>query len=642
MSQGILLLNPTHIRAFSVRIISSDQKINRIQWLEGQYGSRLSSEGRFACSWDQAVALDPTANKKYLDWVLRLITKEKLPAEDHYKVSTALNEFIRCQPMLRRDGHSVDINAYESLQDLFRALQPYEAEVSQSQLSKAERAEIDAQTEVILDSKELLVISPKTKKASCFWGRGTKWCTAATDYENAFSQYTDTDGNGLFIFIDKENPGAKYQLSSCGLMSNALDFTLNAGDKGAERLFSLTKGTNEQLDLAFVHFDRKLMSHFDQTEEFCKKALSQNGLALEFVQSPTGEMIDMAIKKNPTALKIVSRQSKELCIKAVAKNGLALQFVDFSAQMDWSDSEINELCMLAIATDPLAIKFAPVQTEELCWEAVRRYGLALQNVNEQTHEICLQAVRSHADAINFVNEQTPDICLEAVRRSGMSIRYVRKPSPEIDMAAVQRDGVAIKFIPSARQTLAIQEAAIKNNPESLRYIEQPSEKIKLLAIKLKPQTILYVQDPTQKMIDFALTQDGRCIRGIRNPSAQNCLKAIQQNPDVIADIPNPTPEMCLKAVRLQGWTIFHIKDQTKDLCLEAVKQDANALLHIRDQTEEICLAAVTHHPDSLQLVRNKTDKIIEAAQRARLQGPTPERKKPTNNMIKNIKSFFAS
>lgn len=616
-----------------MKILSAPRQKTRLQWLHEQHADSLPKEGRYACHWDDALKLDPTRNKKYLDWVLRLIVQEKLPAEDHYKVPTALNEFIRCQPMLRRDARSLDINAYESLQDLFRLLRPYESELNPAQLSKTERAEIDAQTEVILDSEEFLVVSPKTEKASCFWGRGTRWCTAATDAENAFSQYTDANGDGLFIFIDKENPGAKYQLSSCGSLANALDFSLDAGDKEANRLFSLTKGIHEALDLAFVRFDRRLISQFNQTEAFCKKALSQDGLALEFVNSPSQEMESIAVNKTPTALKFIKQQTKDLCINAVSKNGLSLQFVDFSDRMDWSDSQINELCRLAVETDPMSLKYAPIQTEHLCLEAVRRNGLALQNVKKRTHEICLQAVRSQGDALVFVNEQTKKICMEAVKKLGMAIRYVRDPDPEVDLAAVQKEGLAIQFIPRARQTPTIQEAAIRNNPGSLFYIEAPSEKIQLLAIQLMPETIVYVKQPTQEMIDLALTRNGRCIRDIRNRSTQNCLTAIRQNPEAIADIPNPTPEMCLEAVRLAGYTIGDIKNQSTELCLEAVKQDPHALLHIRHQTEEICLAAVTHHPSSLQFVSNKTEKIIQTAQRASQHSSIPERKKLADNSI---------
>lgn len=616
-----------------MKILSASRQKTRLQWLHEQYADSLPKEGRYACHWNDALKLDPTRNKKYLDWVLRLIAQEKLLAEDHYKVPTALNEFIRCQPMLRRDARSLDINAYESLQDLFRLLRPYVSELNPAQLSKAERAEIDAQTEVILDSEDLLVVSPKTEKASCFWGRGTQWCTAATDAENAFSQYTDDNGNGLFIFIDKKNPGIKYQLSKSGDMANELDDLYRSSDNHIHRLFALSKGIHEGLDLAFVRFDSQFLKFLNQTEQFCKKALSQDGRALEFVNSPSREMENIAVKTTPTALKFIKQQTKELCVNAVSKNGLALQFVDFSAQMNWSDSERHELCMRAVETNPMSLKYAPIQTESLCLEAVRRDGLALQNVKEQTQEICFQAVRSKANALQFVNKQTHKMCMEAVRNLGMAIRYVRDPDPEIELAAVQREGLAIQFIPRARQTTTIQEAAIRNNPGSLIHIEKPSEKIQLLAIQLMPETIIYVKQPTQEMIDLALTRNGRCIRGIRNPSTQNCLTAIRQNPAVIGDIPNPTPEMCLEAVRLAGHTIGDIKNQTTELCLEAVKQDPHALLHIHHQTEEICLAAVTHHPSSLQFVSNKTEKIIQTAQGASQHSSIPERKKLADNSI---------
>lgn len=487
MSQGILLLNPTHIRAFSVRIISSDQKISRIQWLEGQYRSRLTSEGRFACSWDQAVALDPTVNKKYLDWVLRLVVQEKLPTEDHYKVPTALNEFIRCQPMLKRDGLNLDINAYNSLPELFQALQPYEMKATSAELSRAERAEIDAQTEVILNSDELLVVSPKTKKASCFWGQGTKWCTAATGSgsKNAFSRYTDRMGKGLYIFIDKKNPGIKYQLSKSGEMANELDLLYKSSDEHIDRLFALSKGIHEGLDLAFVKFQSKFLASLNQSDDFCRKALKLNPLALEFISNKTDELVRCALLTSPRALQFVEKQTKEMCFKAVEEEGYTLKFVDLEPKMKWENWELRELFLKSIQNNPFAIQYVPEPTEEVCLAAVRRSGMTVRCITRPSKEVCIEAVRERPEALSAVLQQTPEICIEAVKKWPTALHYVLNYSPEIDLAAVRANGSSIALIPAERQTAEVCEQAIRNRPDVIKYVKHPTDALNRLAGELK-------------------------------------------------------------------------------------------------------------------------------------------------------------
>lgn len=57
---------------------------------------------------------------------------------------------------------------------------------------------------VVHETDKLLVVIPLTKEASCFYGRETKWCTAATDEgKNHFNDYFGNKNVTLFYAIDK-------------------------------------------------------------------------------------------------------------------------------------------------------------------------------------------------------------------------------------------------------------------------------------------------------------------------------------------------------------------------------------------------------------------------------------------------------
>ena len=46
-----------------------------------------------------------------------------------------------------------------------------------------------------------MIIVPHTEEASCYYGKGTQWCTAANNGNNMFEYYND-NGN-LYININK-------------------------------------------------------------------------------------------------------------------------------------------------------------------------------------------------------------------------------------------------------------------------------------------------------------------------------------------------------------------------------------------------------------------------------------------------------
>ena len=48
------------------------------------------------------------------------------------------------------------------------------------------------------------VVVPKSHTASCYYGAGTKWCTATKDSDNHFTNY-DKEGK-LFYILDKSAP----------------------------------------------------------------------------------------------------------------------------------------------------------------------------------------------------------------------------------------------------------------------------------------------------------------------------------------------------------------------------------------------------------------------------------------------------
>lgn len=80
----------------------------------GGDGSRL---------WGAIVDMDPTRNKRHLEWLCRRITTGRLLAQDFDKAAGVLNNFVRAAPLLKAAGVSRDINHYSGLAAIATALE---------------------------------------------------------------------------------------------------------------------------------------------------------------------------------------------------------------------------------------------------------------------------------------------------------------------------------------------------------------------------------------------------------------------------------------------------------------------------------------------------------------------------------------
>lgn len=200
------------------------QSIPRIQQVFRQYEKEL--EKKQGWTVEGFVDADPTENKIYLAWIVNsFILGGILRFEDVVsRVPPALHDFIYLQDKISPGEpgkpwtNERDINNYcgligckkkkfqqmglEELMDRYHTL----LESRRDKIEMSQR--IHDETEILLDNNEVTVYIPKTKDASCYYGQGTKWCTAATRAENSFEEYNNE--GSLYIIIGKD--GKKFQM----------------------------------------------------------------------------------------------------------------------------------------------------------------------------------------------------------------------------------------------------------------------------------------------------------------------------------------------------------------------------------------------------------------------------------------------
>ena len=108
-------------------------------------------------------------------------------------VKPILKKFVAIGPNLQIK----DINQYKTFAELNDAINQYESRIRR-EVQTIEGADL------VYEDERFTVVAPLTTKASCYYGAGTKWCTASSADNTHFNNYMN-EGK-LFYFIDKTKP----------------------------------------------------------------------------------------------------------------------------------------------------------------------------------------------------------------------------------------------------------------------------------------------------------------------------------------------------------------------------------------------------------------------------------------------------
>jgi hypothetical protein len=166
---------------------------------------------------------DPTANKEYTQWMVRAYINGI--ARYYEDVLSQLVEFVTWFDKLKRHrrlpAEYRDINQIKdrtTYNKAWRAVaDTYDEFVETQPLSKGDAEEI-------FNGPEVRIIRPYDQDAACYYGQGTRWCTAAKQSNNYFKDYND---DGPLLILLPKNPqydGEKYQVhGASGQVMNEQD-----------------------------------------------------------------------------------------------------------------------------------------------------------------------------------------------------------------------------------------------------------------------------------------------------------------------------------------------------------------------------------------------------------------------------------
>ena len=254
-------------------------------------------------------------NHKYLDW----ITKNWSPTDvEGDEITHNLKEILLAVSKFDTQNQRLkikDLNQYKNLDQLFDTLQ---------KLGQTARRTVEISDEVdrIYEDNRFVVVVPKTHKSSCYYGAGTKWCTASKDTDSHFSNYKSS--GELYYIIDKTLPTSSpyYKVALNKKIAGLTEDFWDVQDKpitDTTKIMTIIQNKKMLEDIR-NHFGVKFEERIKQEKELEAKRLSRNE---EFRERERLRIIQQGIEaqqrrendewslENPTSIGLAAHALKE-------------------------------------------------------------------------------------------------------------------------------------------------------------------------------------------------------------------------------------------------------------------------------------------------------------------------------------------
>lgn len=278
---------------FKHYLTESEAKIQMITTKQGDKVWRTFMDNHESYQYDykngeEIIRQFDNTNEKYTQWFVNEYIKKNFLLKELEEVGANVEKFDKYKAKFKYQ----DINKYSYL-ELEKEIVLIPNMLSKKQLDIIDHELIkNKEAEVFAKEAGFLVIIVNTEKASCFYGRGTEWCTAATDLDsegrkkNKFDFYTK-DGEHLYIVFTPDNKKFQILISKFSDYSDINDviqiadihdeYITYQGFSGMYPTFvpifkKIAKKENSLLFMEFDELMRDVLDHDTDKEAFTKIA----------------------------------------------------------------------------------------------------------------------------------------------------------------------------------------------------------------------------------------------------------------------------------------------------------------------------------------------------------------------------------
>ena len=130
----------------------------------------------------------------------------RITEDDIWKAETIFREQNGMVPNIEGIAKSFkDITQYED-PEFIKTLMDI---IDSKKTEREKERELKSQAEILYEDDDVLVIRPKSYGASCYYGRGTKWCTTSKESSGYYDRYAN---RGLLYYFIKKKENIKMAL----------------------------------------------------------------------------------------------------------------------------------------------------------------------------------------------------------------------------------------------------------------------------------------------------------------------------------------------------------------------------------------------------------------------------------------------
>jgi len=185
-------------------------------------GVKSEEVNEFLTSYmDHLFGYDPSGNQKYALWIAKMLNnsahrmihsveKERFAVADYLDsikagvgsdIQTIQRNLANYHKMAQKNLIEKDINKFDDISDWAHAVYRAIAENEERQQMKAMEKKAKSESDVISSGDDYMIVRPRSKEGSCYYGQGTRWCISATKSQNYFDSYTGEGKGFYFVFF---------------------------------------------------------------------------------------------------------------------------------------------------------------------------------------------------------------------------------------------------------------------------------------------------------------------------------------------------------------------------------------------------------------------------------------------------------
>lgn len=180
--------------------------LEKINLLEGEADLRkqyLDSRRISEDAYNKLLSIDPTPQKKYLEWMIKKYIIMGSKTENLEKFQSIRNYYeLFNKNLVPKEKR--DINSFKNLEELDDLIRDLANVKTGSEVRRYIKGDDINPEDIVFENDKVTVVMPKNKEDSCKYGKNTKWCTAASSSSNYFDDYYIRQRGALYYVIVKD------------------------------------------------------------------------------------------------------------------------------------------------------------------------------------------------------------------------------------------------------------------------------------------------------------------------------------------------------------------------------------------------------------------------------------------------------